>query len=62
MTDPNERSDEVRSTRRALGLTPSQFAELIGVSTRAVQYWERAERVPPESTLRLIRMLGRKGR
>lgn len=36
--------DEIRDTRRALGVTQSQFAALLGVSMQSVAAWEQGTR------------------
>lgn len=40
-------ADDVRMTRERLGWTQQQLADKLGVSLRAVQYWEKGDRRPP---------------
>lgn len=48
---------EVREVRKALGLSRVKFGAAIGVTERAVQYWESGERRPPRSALFMMRRL-----
>ena len=49
--------DKVREARRELGLSQAAFAELIGVSPRAVKYWERGQRNPSKVAVKRIKDL-----
>lgn len=40
------RKDTVRATRKSLGLTQGQFAELVGVSQITVSFWETGRSTP----------------
>jgi DNA-binding transcriptional regulator YiaG len=48
-------AEEVRECRKALGLTLNDFAGKLGVTLRAVQYWEAGTRRPGNAALTLIR-------
>lgn len=51
---------ELRSERKALGLTQRQIAKALGVSLTAVAYWERGERpMPPWMPLAIEGLKGR---
>jgi DNA-binding transcriptional regulator YiaG len=50
-------ADEVRAARAALGMTWKQLAEAVGVSWRAVAYWEAGTRRPGKPALNLLRKL-----
>lgn len=40
--------EQLREWRKARGLTQQQIAELVGVSDRAIKYWEQgARKIPP---------------
>ncbi|MBX3177708.1 MAG: helix-turn-helix domain-containing protein [Candidatus Hydrogenedentes bacterium] len=41
---------QIRSNRRALGLSQAEFGKLLGVSRETVNLWENGKRVPGEST------------
>ena len=49
--------NELKRRRRQLSLTQVQLAELLGVTSLAVSYWERGTRTMNEPTARLIRTL-----
>lgn len=58
---PTENSAErVKRRRSELGLTQSELAERLGVDIRAVQYWERGEKNPRASILKLLDTLDAK--
>ena len=58
MSLENKFGSEVFRARSALGLTQEQVAELIGKSTRSVQYIEKGKWMPkPETMLRLMIVL-----
>jgi len=42
----NWRKDSVRSTRKMLGVTQSQFAKLVGVSPISISFWETGRSTP----------------
>lgn len=44
-------SEKVKSARSELGLSQKQLAELVGVSTRSIQVYERGEKMPRRSTM-----------
>ena len=44
----------IRETRYQLGLTLAEFSLRIGVTSRAVQYWEAGMRKPGRPVLKLI--------
>ena len=44
--DTKWNKDKIKSLRKGLGLTQQQFAEKLGVSQRAVRYWEKGKRAP----------------
>lgn len=50
------------AARHAMGLTQKQLAERLGVSTRAVQYWEAGKRRPPPPVVKLIELWLEKAR
>ena len=49
--------DKVREARREIGLSQAAFADLIGVSPRAVKYWERGQRNPSKVAVKRIKDL-----
>lgn len=56
------RKDTVRATRKALGLTQAQFAELVGVSQITVSFWETGRSTPrmaQQQSVLAARELGR---
>lgn len=44
-------SEKVKSARSELGLSQKQLAELVGVSSRSIQVYERGEKMPRQSTM-----------
>lgn len=50
-------AEEVRSHRKRLGLTLQAFSKRLGVSLRAVQYWEAGTRTPGNAALTLMKTL-----
>jgi DNA-binding transcriptional regulator YiaG len=54
------RSDEVRRVRNGLGLTQSQFAELLGVHLVTVKKWETGAQGMRAPVERLIKLLAAK--
>ncbi|MDQ3692644.1 MAG: helix-turn-helix domain-containing protein [Chloroflexota bacterium] len=57
MTDQPLTPELIRSLRRQLGLTQSEFAQRLGVSMQAVSFWERGTRTPTGLYARAIRSL-----
>ncbi len=54
--------DEVRRTRRLLGLTQRQFGERVGVQRNTVARWERDELTVGTTAAILIRLLAQQAR
>lgn len=50
---------DVRSIRRRLGLSQSQFAEAFGFRLDAVQNWEQGRRAPAASTRAFLTVIQR---
>ena len=48
---------EIKSIRNELKLTQVAFAELVGVSTKTVEAWEKGTNTPNGSARRIIGML-----
>lgn len=51
---PTMTPEAVQSLRTALGLTEKEFAERLGVTVRAVYYWELGQRKPSGTAVRLM--------
>lgn len=51
--------DELRDWRARMGLTQEEAATRLGVTLRAWQHWEGAERTPPPYLMRALRDLER---
>ncbi|MDO5646328.1 helix-turn-helix domain-containing protein [Paracoccus sp. (in: a-proteobacteria)] len=51
MTDPVGLGDRIETLRKAAGLSQAQFAEQLGISRSAFQYYERGERDLPAQLL-----------
>jgi len=49
--------DEIREIRKKLKMTQRTFAEVLGVSRRAVEGWEIGERKPSRATHRLLEII-----
>lgn len=47
-------STEIKELRHLLGLTQEQFADAIGVTRRALTYWESGQRKPSPTSIKLI--------
>lgn len=47
-------SISIKQLRVSMALTQGQFAQLIGVTQRAVAYWESGTRVPNSTSVKLI--------
>jgi DNA-binding transcriptional regulator YiaG len=54
--------DEVRATRRLLGLTQQQFGERVGVQRNTVARWERDELTVGTTAAILIQLLAKQAR
>lgn len=52
--DTSTLGGKVREARQTAGLTLVQLADLLGVTQRAVQFWEADERVPSIESVRGI--------
>lgn len=48
----------VQSIRKRQGMTQSQFARLLNVSAKTVEYWEQGIRRPSGMALRLLQIVG----
>ena len=55
---PRVTGDEVRRTRKTLGLSQRGFAERVGVARNTVARWERDELTVGSTAAILIRLLG----
>lgn len=56
------RKDTVRSTRRMLGVTQAQFAELVGVSQITISFWETGRsnpRAKQQASVLRVRAMGK---
>jgi putative transcriptional regulator len=49
--------DELRTIRKALGLSQAAMAQIVGVSRRTVEHWEAGTRNVSPPAARLIRSL-----
>ena len=47
---------DIKKLRKELGVTQKELAEMCGVTTRMVQYWEAGKTIP-DSKLKLLRLL-----
>lgn len=50
-TSPPNRSNRLRTLRLSRGISQSALAAAVGVSTRAVKYWEHGKRTPNATSL-----------
>ena len=50
-TSPPNRSNRLRTLRLSRGISQSALAAAVGVSTRAVKYWEHGQRTPNAASL-----------
>ncbi len=50
-TSPPNRSNRLRTLRLSRGISQSALAAAVGVSTRAVKYWEHGQRTPNATSL-----------
>ena len=49
----------IKRWRKRLGITQARAAELLGVSVRAIKYYEAGERQPRESVVKLAAAIWR---
>jgi len=49
--------ERVRAIRAALGMSPAEFAEAVGVTRSTVYKWEEGVRNPPVTAMRLMERL-----
>ena len=50
-TSPPNKQSHLQALRQSRGLSQSALAAAVGVSTRAVKYWEQGTRTPSTSSL-----------
>lgn len=50
-TSPPNRSNRLRTLRLSRGISQFALAAAVGVSTRAVKYWEHGQRTPNATSL-----------
>lgn len=50
-TSPPNKQSRLRTLRLSHGLSQSALAAAVGVSTRAVKYWEHGQRTPNATSL-----------
>ena len=50
-TSPPNKQSRLRTLRLSRGLSQSALAAAVGVSTRAVKYWEHGQRTPNAASL-----------
>ena len=50
-TSPPSKQSQLRALRLSCGLSQSKLAAIVGVSTRAVKYWEHGQRTPNAASL-----------
>ena len=50
-TSPPNRSNRLRTLRLSRGISQSALAAAVGVSTRAVKYWDHGQRTPNATSL-----------
>ena len=50
-TSPPNNQSRLRALRLSCGLSQSELAGVVGVSTRAVKYWEHGQRTPNSASL-----------
>lgn len=48
---------DIKALRTRLGMSQAQFGTLIGVSSRAVRYWEAGVKPPSPPAVRLMQSL-----
>lgn len=50
-TSPPNKQSRLRTLRLSRGISQSALAAAVGVSTRAVKYWEHGQRTPNSASL-----------
>lgn len=50
-TSPPNKQSRLRTLRLSRGISQSALAAIVGVSTRAVKYWEHGQRTPNAASL-----------
>lgn len=50
-TSPPNKQSRLRVLRQSRGISQSELAAAVGVSTRAVKYWEHGQRTPKATSL-----------
>lgn len=58
---PEYSQNEVRALREKLGMSRAVFGELLGVSSKTVESWERGVNHPTGPTRRLFQLLEKTG-
>ncbi|QDP62495.1 MAG: hypothetical protein Unbinned5079contig1000_22 [Prokaryotic dsDNA virus sp.] len=53
-------SEEIKAERKRLGLTAEKMGKMLGVSTRAIFYYEDGQRKVPLTVEKLLRLLAEK--
>ena len=51
ITSPPNKQSHLQALRLSRGLSQSKLAAIVGVSTRAVKYWEHGQRTPNAASL-----------
>ena len=51
ITSPPNQQSHLQALRLSRGLSQSKLAAIVGVSTRAVKYWEHGQRTPNAASL-----------
>lgn len=52
-------ADEIKSIRKALGMTQQEFAHTLGVHAMSVSRWERGKLEPSQMAVNFMRVLQR---
>ena len=50
---------DISSTRERLGVNQAEFAKILGVSQKMLEYWENGKKEPARATLLLLRVADR---
>ena len=50
-TSPPNKQSRLRTLRLSRGISQSELAAIVGVSTRTVKYWEHGQRTPNAASL-----------
>ena len=50
---------DISSTREKLGVNQAEFAKILGVSQKTLEYWEKGKKEPARPTLLLLRVADR---